>query len=63
MITMHSAVLLLRTGPESIVGRFRRPVKYDQVVRRDDLLGCPSIGRSRNRAFAGAAWGRLLQTY
>ena len=63
MRTMYSAVALLPTGPESIVGRFRRPVKSDQVVRRDDLLWYPTFGRSRIRAFAGTAWGRLLQTY
>ena len=61
MIAMHSAVAFLGTGPESIVRRFRRRVKYDQVVRRDDLLWYPTSGRFR--AFAGTAWGWLLQTY
>ena len=39
-----------------------RLVKYDQVVRRDDLLWYPTVGRSRIRAFAGTAWGQLWPT-
>jgi len=58
MKTMHSVVALLRIRPESIVGRLMR-----LVVRRDDLLCYPTIGRGRIRAFTGTAWGRLFQTY
>jgi len=60
---MHSAVALLPTGPESIVGRFRRPVKSDQVVRRDDLLWYPTFGVRASGHSPAPHGGRLLQTY